>query len=1274
MAYERQTRSTGYRGRTGVITNSNKLAQKARQADKDRVDSVNEMIRQSNSIGSELNRISGIAAGNDDYKLKQLAKFSDTLNTALDTAAKKIYKPHQDAKREEGLVMGAKAAQGDTEAQAYMELSDAQTAKIADAVEKQFGAVIEKTDEIEAQAYRATLQEKQKLLNIRKMGSNVAWGYRRGLLIESARGWKGHLINELTANPIGPDGQPLATKTFTTSTGKEVTVSQFWNYDPETQDEIVAHVQREYVKDNSYGFDQHIVNTYLTKTVVEATGKFQEEVLEENTREAGRESIQALKTSTEVAMTNLFTNGKEGKEQFIKQLEHNLQVLPSLAKQLSYGRELDGTVKETGNGLLLDMLKDIASSDDNIDNIAVLADVLSTHPFNVKGITPKGGQTLEKLWPAFDSKKFVADSIKAHYKKIEEENRNVKALVTDRGAEIFARWHTNDPENPLDTTGANKLLDDLEIEYKQFPEVISIVANYRKKINESKYIRDDDLATETGNNLVAKQGGEITEAQMNRFSPDVKQKFRDKGAVVDQLYLRTTEEKAVKETFEEQLLGKIKERVYKVNRVDENVVEAQGVIDFAWARITAEAKNLENQQGKSRMDALKQASKLHMQAFEWDNDNDKNTNHDLESNLYKFDTGKKRWVNDTFNLAPSTKVDRSEEMTKANDKIFRKIAVDAKNYDGDYYKEVSFGLKPEAFKTKFGVDGTKLDPIWTTLAQKDTFKRPAQILYNYQAELTEGVEPQKWPPEVQAEIDWFMDLTVPQREALSSGNMKAITRIMNEKGMIEPSALVAAMNPNFDNPLPEDILVSEAEYKTVLQEAGLKSDVSYQELIDNPELLYQATVAKATKMVKLANSKSDNREISLRMAVAAMKFGEENLENWSDPRLNDYTFAGMKSYITGNYDPELLTDEFSFIPVDDDEGAPEVEGGDVLGEPVPNTIEGLTEYLTLMENREVPINRRPEDVRGFTREENIILQKQYDRLPFYAKPLWLANMELNSMMGMNKVSPENPLHKLYQTNLQIAKDKLFVLNNIGNYKQSLVQPDLPLIYADAGFSKFSNSAERLLGKERYSEILQEARSTEQWQTASQLISDKDRQREKISVLSNILGQEPMFDGSFLDVPEEVLELTDADLVDVSHLANYVRGGELTDTKHDVQVHKDVAPDVEALFAAAKKDGHDFKLNSGYRNVAHQREEYLADHDPKFMAREKNNEKGYRSKKPGHSVHNLGKAIDIQYIDQDGLNWLYNNADKYNFYPFENRLDFKDGEKESWHWEWRPKTN
>lgn len=139
------------------------------------------------------------------------------------------------------------------------------------------------------------------------------------------------------------------------------------------------------------------------------------------------------------------------------------------------------------------------------------------------------------------------------------------------------------------------------------------------------------------------------------------------------------------------------------------------------------------------------------------------------------------------------------------------------------------------------------------------------------------------------------------------------------------------------------------------------------------------------------------------------------------------------------------------------------------------------------------------------------------------------------------------------------------------------------------------------------------------------MNPKDRQREKISILSNILGQEPMFDGSFLDVPKEVRALTDKDLVDVSHLGNLVRfSTEQEGLKMDVKVHQDVAPDVEALFAAAKEAGFDFKLNSGFRNVAHQRAEYLSDTDEAFIKKESQLEEGDIGWNP--------KTIEVKRLD------------------------------------------
>ena len=69
-----------------AITN----AQQARQLDKDRVESVNAMGKQASSVGDELSRIFQIANANDEFNLNQLAKFSDTLNQGLETAAKTV--------------------------------------------------------------------------------------------------------------------------------------------------------------------------------------------------------------------------------------------------------------------------------------------------------------------------------------------------------------------------------------------------------------------------------------------------------------------------------------------------------------------------------------------------------------------------------------------------------------------------------------------------------------------------------------------------------------------------------------------------------------------------------------------------------------------------------------------------------------------------------------------------------------------------------------------------------------------------------------------------------------------------------------------------------------------------------------------------------------------------------------------------------------------------------------------------------------------------------
>ena len=53
--------------------------------------------------------------------------------------------------------------------------------------------------------YRASLEEEYRLLNIKKLGSNRAFGFRKGLLMESATGWDAFRDSSLLYNEDNPD-------------------------------------------------------------------------------------------------------------------------------------------------------------------------------------------------------------------------------------------------------------------------------------------------------------------------------------------------------------------------------------------------------------------------------------------------------------------------------------------------------------------------------------------------------------------------------------------------------------------------------------------------------------------------------------------------------------------------------------------------------------------------------------------------------------------------------------------------------------------------------------------------------------------------------------------------------------------------------------------------------------------------------------------------------------------------------------------------------------
>lgn len=122
------------------------------------------------------------------------------------------------------------------------------------------------------------------------------------------------------------------------------------------------------------------------------------------------------------------------------------------------------------------------------------------------------------------------------------------------------------------------------------------------------------------------------------------------------------------------------------------------------------------------------------------------------------------------------------------------------------------------------------------------------------------------------------------------------------------------------------------------------------------------------------------------------------------------------------------------------------------------------------------------------------------------------------------------------------------------------------------------------------------------------------------------------------------------------------------------VRSDIAPAVVELFSAAKNDGYELMIGSGYRSAALQSIYFysLANTVGEVQA-------NISIARPGESEHQTGLAIDIStisyecYLDNcfeytNGGQWLANNAHKYGFilrYP-KNKTDITGYMYESWH--------
>ena len=1225
MPYERQTRSTGFRNRTGVISNSNKLAQQARQLDKDRVESVKEMGKQASSVGDELSRIFQIANANDEFNLQQLAKFSDTLNQGLETAAKTVGKDYITQKREEGIIKGRRAANGDTSA---FDLDEEQNAKIEEAVKKQRLAVNKRMDEFDEKAYRATLEEKARALNLRRMGANIAWGYKRGYLDEKAKGW-----NPYRTTMLGTSDEVIGEKN-----GKEIVVGQFWTYDPETQNEILRYVEDKFIAESTAesGINQAVINKHLIKPVTKETGKFQEEVLNVAIRDEAKEEYDALKLEITGAVATLDDEG--GSEILRAKMDNALGTLKSITRRMSHGKDLTGTLQETANTLLAEMLvESITNNDANYENIDELETFLLTEKYHIPGITKKGeSKLLQDIWPSeFNTEVLIGKAMKAYNAKLKEKDESDLSLVKKSKASIISRFYSG--EIPLST--AMEESQALRDKYEGVPGVHTQLYNLDEELKDPKYYTPDQTRREIENMLSTSVEGTITFEKLLNVgrlpNQEVVDEYREKGLIVDKPFLVTKTEKELAKTFDTEFEELINQKVLgSLSKNDRELIGSSKVVDYARKWVIAEAKDqMRNDKALTVTQAMNIATGIVKQALIADHDDDKSTfstrtiNGVEQRDIFTFDEGTKRWFNEELNDIPLNKPEQAIEKRQKTRILEQTFEIEQNGPEAseeiDLLSTKSY-VPPEYFKL---TNGEPL-PIFQKLADLDSYNgggRSRFEIYNLQAAFHEGIEPIKIPDDAQQGIDFTSNLTPANKEIITSNaSTRATGRVYDEVGIVDTANLL--------NTLAYDgqTLVTVGEAPALLKEAGL-NDMSYEELLNNPKALEKVTKVKLHKLLEIANKETDNKNVALRMVATGMAYGEGAMGEW-DTTYRAFSSQAAKNYITGDYAPLSNIGGTSVLIADgrfnrDEDPNP-------VTRTLPTDLEGLNAMLVELESMEKPT---PFLDKGRMSGSERMQQPLITGL-------------IGDFFNLNRDIQPNPEYAPYQARVQQVKDMITIANGMGNIGE---------VYDPANNRRFSRAAERILGKERWNNLLVEARNNPSWGSRA----------AATQIISSLLADQPEFEG--IDFTFDDVDATQ--YTPGSNLSGQIPEKDLvtvgTYDGKNIKMRKDAAPHLIRLLAAAKADGHNFKLNDGYRTYNEQAKVYKDDQAK--IGKEKNNPRNFRSPIAGHSIHNLGTAIDINYIDENGLNWLLENAGTYGFKPFGDHYDYFDNEKESWHWEWRP---
>ena len=910
MAYQPSTKAVNFKNRA-VVDVSTDIARKAKQLDSQRAQNVNNFQRQAAGGLTESQRQDTVLSANDQFQIKQLGQFSNYINDLAETAAEQLGKSYIDARIEEGIDLARRVNAGDEEAIAKIALQEEQLDEIEKKIEEQKRKAIEASKTFLEEEYRLNLTQKYQALNIRKLGSNVSYGYMKGHFNEAALGYKPHLEAELKSS------EEIITLPERLG-GGEVMIKDYNKLtDPKIKGYIESYIENQYIANNNpFGAADSVVYRYLTKSVTKTTDDYREEEYARDKRIIGDNEILDRRTRLFSTASNfnfdetldydLVVDGKK-----VNVLDGSVKDAGDVIQEMLYLGPLSHEMRGSAGSNLANreqIIKDLTQWITNAD--ADTRNEIKQYLEYKKFTLPGQGEKLlkEHFVGDFDIDKIIADAEKIDSDKAAQ----FQTIGTRRFKDGINNLKNNyrhgiDHDNNPSTPNVDYSLEDYKNGLDDFlaanPDLTSL-DNYDTLVTDAKSWEPIELSEKASlkyYNQTILISGEITRAEYSRLHPTVKALARKEGKLVEGSW--GYDEEGYKEALSSanDRISKELKDIAGANKTNADFVtnSVDDAIAYSELELVTTAKAFwATEKYTTKAQALEAAAKFMVQEMKANKNNRDST--------YYFDTSE-----GFTNINPDKIVDAQlllNDSIIARDKLVNEITYN----NGDAISEKSLislqGLEPVRNK-KGEIIGF---PSGVTQLQKlDTFARPKYEIVNAQILAAGGTKDDLIKLE---DLDQASQTVAKEleerfphlRAALNSDSTMEKESAIDEMGAIS-TAYIA--NSLYNVPINEGDLVK------ILNEKG----ITREDYDKNVELKEKIRGEYINDLIVTAVGTTDNKNEAILKVAYSFKNGKENMGQYKSMMTKnsltdkimddkDFSFGILNSYYSG--DTSNLSDGF----------------------------------------------------------------------------------------------------------------------------------------------------------------------------------------------------------------------------------------------------------------------------------------------------------------------------------------------------------------------------